>query len=203
MIDAWGDARFAFCVPSIAAGYPRSWLPDKEGRAVQNRPAPGLPNTGEYRDGFGNRVTVFGIGNPADKNRAGRVNTAHDKSSGHGIVRFDHEQLTITMECYRLQFDPKNAQPKDQFPGWPKTIKLTENRGQKIAGYLPEISAPEGVKRPILRVSHANSGELVYAVRIAESKVKPWIYGEGKYRVEFGDPDTNNWTVVDKVSAKK
>ena len=71
-IDTWGDAGYAFCVPSIAAGYPRSWRPDKEGRPVQNRPDHGLPNTGEYRDGLGNYVTVFGIGNPAEKNRPGR-----------------------------------------------------------------------------------------------------------------------------------
>jgi hypothetical protein len=202
-IDTWGDAGFAFCVPSIAAGYPRSWLPDKEGRPVQNRPAPGLANTGEYRDGFGNYVTVYGIGNPADKNRPGRLLTGHDKSSGHGIVRFDPKELTITMECYRLLFDPNNAKPKDQFPGWPKTIKLADNRGQKIAGHLPEVTAPEGVKRPVLRVSQANSGELVYAVRLAMPSVKPWIYAEGVYKVELGDPDTDQWTVVEKVSAKK
>ena len=81
-IDTWGDAGYAFCVPSIAAGYPRSWLPDKEGRPVQNRPDHGLPNTGEYRDGLGNYVTVFGIGNPAEKNRRGLEKTAMTSRRG-------------------------------------------------------------------------------------------------------------------------
>jgi len=200
-IDTWGDAGYAFCVPSIAAGYPRSWLPDKEGRPVQNRPAGGLANTGEYRDGLGNCVTVYGIGNPADKNRRGRENTAHDKSSGHGIVRFDPAKLTITMECYRVQFDPMNVQPEDQFPGWPKTIRLADNRGQKVVAYLPSITAPKGVTRPVLRVSDAKSGELVYAVRLAESSVKPWVYAPGKYKVELGDPDTDQWSIADGVTA--
>ena len=31
-IDTWGDAGWSFCVPSTAAGYPRSWRPDAEGR---------------------------------------------------------------------------------------------------------------------------------------------------------------------------
>jgi hypothetical protein len=202
-IDTWGDAGFAFCVPSIAAGYPRSWLPDMEGRPVQNRPDGGLPNTGEYRDGLGNHVTVYGIGNPADKNRRGRENTAHDKSSGHGIVRFDPATLTIAMECYRVQIDPKKAQPGDQFPGWPKTIKLSDNRGQTVTGYLPLVIAPAGVTRPVLRVSDASSGELVYAVRLSESSVKPWVYADGKYKVELGDPDRNQWTVVKQVSTTK
>ncbi|MEK6237392.1 MAG: alkaline phosphatase D family protein, partial [Planctomycetales bacterium] len=197
-IDAWGDAGYAFCVPSIAAGYPRSWLPDKEGRLVRNRPAQNLANTGEYRDGFGNRVTVHGVGNPADKNRPGKENTGHDKSSGHGVVRFDPAKLTITMECYRLQIDPETPQPEDQFPGWPKTIKLTDNRGQKVLRLLPEIVAPKGVARPVLRVSAVDSGELVYAVRLNQSRVKPWIYAEGKYKIELGDPDADRWTVVNK-----
>jgi hypothetical protein len=202
-IDTWGDAGYAFCVPSVAAGYPRSWLPDKEGRLVLNRPDHGLPNTGQYRDGMGNYVTVYGIGNPADKNRPGLENTAHDKSSGHGIVRFNPADLTITMECYRVQFDAENVQPQDQFPGWPKTIKLADNRGQKVTAYLPSITAPKGVTRPMLRLSDARSGELIYALRLAQPSVKPWVYAAGKYKVELGDPDTDQWTVVSEVTAVK
>ncbi len=138
-VDTWNDAGFAFCVPSIAAGYPRSWRPDKEGRPVQNRPAPGLANTGEYRDGFGNYVSVYGIGNPAEKNRQGRINTLHDKSSGYGIVRFDPATQHITMECYRLQIDPANLKPEDQFPGWPKTIHVSDNYSREPAAFLPTL----------------------------------------------------------------
>jgi alkaline phosphatase D len=83
MVDAWNDAGYAFCVPSIAAGYPRSWRPDQEGRPVQNRV--NGPNTGEYKDAFGNLMTVWAIGNPEKKYRPGRINTLHDKSSGFGL----------------------------------------------------------------------------------------------------------------------
>ncbi len=202
-IDTWGDAGFAFCVPSIAAGYPRSWLPDKEGRPVRNRPVGGLPNTGEYRDGLGNYVTVFGVGNPADKNRRGRENTAHDKSSGHGLVVFNSADLTITMECYRVQIDLDKSRPSDQFSGWPKTIKLVDNRGQAIAAHLPPMTAPAGVTRPVLRVSDSDSGELIYALRLGQPNIRPWVYGNGKYTVELGDPDTDQWTVAKVVTEAK
>ena len=103
------------------------------------------------------------------------------------------------MECYRVQLDPTKLQPKDQFPGWPVTIKLSDNRGQQVAAYLPPITAPEGVERPVLRVSDAESGELVYAIRLAEPTVKPWVYSGGEFLVEFGDPDTDRWTVAKQV----
>jgi len=123
-IDQHEDAIWSFCVPSIAAGYPRSWRPDKEGRPVSNRQR-GLANTGNYQDGFGNRVTVHAIGNPAEKNRPGVLNTLHDKSSGHGMVTFDKTKKTVRMDCWRLQFDAAQPDIKtDQFPGWPKTIEL-------------------------------------------------------------------------------
>lgn len=192
-IDTWNDAGYAFCVPSIAAGYPRSWLPDKEGRPVQNRPDPGLPNTGEYRDGFGNYVTVYAIGNPAEKNRPGAENTGHDKSSGHGMVYFDAAKQTIKMECWRLRFDANHPKKGDQFPGWPRTVKLRDMDGRKVAGHLPEMTAPEGIDRPVLRVSRG--GKLLYAVRLTERTVKPWFYAgslEGKYQAELGDGD--KWT---------
>lgn len=200
-IDTWGDAGFAFCVPSIAAGYPRSWLPDQEGRPVRNRPAPKLANTGDYRDGFGNHISVYAIANPAKKNRRGRENRAHDKSSGHAIVRFDPKKLTISMECYRVQIDPKNPKKGDQFPGWPKTIHLKDNRGQKIVGYLPEVTAPKGLERPILKVSDAKTGELIYALRLNKRRIKPWVFKQGSYRVDLGSPSQGKWTTQRNAKA--
>ena len=102
-IEDWGDAGFSFCVPSIAAGYPRSWLPDREGLPVRNRPVPGLPNTGDYTDGLANKLSVFAIGNPAKKNRKGRLNTLHDKAQGLGRDSMrrranHHGMLALPME---------------------------------------------------------------------------------------------------------
>ena len=54
-IDGFRDAGYALCVPSVANVWPRRWFPPQPGRNHQE----GKPRyTGEYRDGFGNRITV-------------------------------------------------------------------------------------------------------------------------------------------------
>jgi hypothetical protein len=175
-VDTWNDAGFAFCVPSIAAGYPRSWRPDAEGRVVRNRERTGgLPNTGEYRDGLGNYVTVYGIGNPAKENRPGRINTLHDKSSGHGIVRFDKQKQTITIECYRLQIDAEHLKPADQFPGWPRTIRVTDNYGRQAAAYLPTIRVT-GADDPVVQLINEDTGEVVYTLRVRGTELRPKVF---------------------------
>ncbi len=185
--DTWNDAGYAFCVPSIAAGYPRSWRPDQEGRPVQNRV--NGPNTGEYRDGFGNPVTVWAVGNPAKKNRKGRINTLHDKSSGFGIVRFNKADQTITMECYRLQIDASQLKPTDQFPGWPVTVKLTDNYGRKPYAFLDNVLS-QGLENPVVTVINKTTGELVYALRVSGKQFRPWVFEPGVYQIEISNPDT-------------
>ncbi len=86
------------------------------------------------------------------------------------------------------------ATPKadDQFPGWPLTIAQRDNYGRKIAGYLPEVSI-KGVKDAVLEVRDQKTGELVYAIRLTGSTVKPWAFAEGTYTVKLGDLDADKW----------
>jgi alkaline phosphatase D len=189
-VDTWNDAGYAFCVPSIAAGYPRSWRPDQEGRSFQNQVIG--ENTGEYRDAFGNLMTVWAIGNPEKEYRSGRINTLHDKSSGYGIVRFNKNNQTIDMECYRLQIDAKRLKPGDQFPGWPLRIHLTDNDGRKPIGFLTEFEV-KSVKNAVVKVYDESDGNLVYAMRIQGNRFRPWVFSEGSYKVHMGDPDTDQW----------
>ena len=199
-IDAHRDANWSFCVPSIAAGYPRSWLPDKEGRPVLNRPAPGLPNTGDYRDAFGNYITVHGIGNPALKNRPGPVYTAHDKSSGYGIVRMNKANRTITMECWRLLFDAADPKPEDQFPGWPKTVSMFDNYGREAVAYLPTVKA-RGLASPVIQIINQEEDRVEYTVRIKGDSFKPKVFRkDAKYIVRVGDPDTGKWKTLSGVA---
>lgn len=61
-IDDWDDAGWSFCVPSIANLYLRWWAPFEEGK---NR-RPGMPPyTGQFTDGFGNKVTMWAVANPS------------------------------------------------------------------------------------------------------------------------------------------
>ena len=52
-VDEQRDSCWSFCTPAISAGYPRWWRPDEVGMTHESRPSHGLPNTGEYLDGFG------------------------------------------------------------------------------------------------------------------------------------------------------
>ena len=190
-VDDWNDAGFSFCVPSISAGYPRSWVPDQEGRPARNRPEPGLPNTGEYRDGLGNRVTVYAIGNPEPTNRRESPETlGHDKASGFGVVRFDKRAREITMECWRLLVDVENPRPGDQFPGWPKTIRLEDNYGRAAFGRLPTLRV-SGLRRPVVQVIHEPTNEIVYTLRVGGRSFQPQVFGPGPYTVVIGEPAEN------------
>lgn len=197
-IDQFGDSGWSFCVPSIAAGYPRAWRPDEEGRPVRNRV--NGPNTGDYLDGFGNKMTVWAVGNPAEKNRPGRVLTAHDKSSGFGIVRFNHADRTIKIECWRLGIDAANPMPGDQFPGWPKTIKMTDNYARKATAYLPTIKIA-GLTDPVVTVIDEANGELVYALRIKGSSFRPKVFHDGKYTVRVAQPEKDLMKVLSNLSS--
>jgi alkaline phosphatase D len=204
-VDSWNDGGYAFCVPSIAAGYPRAWRPDKEGRPVQNRPPTttnpeGLLNTGEYKDGFGNKVTVYAVGNPAAKNRKGRIPTLHDKASGYGIVRFNQAKQTITMECWRLLFDASNSKPGDQFPGWPKTIHVRDNDGRAAVGYLPTLKV-RGVSDPVVQVISESNDQVVYTLRVKGDTFKPKIYATGLYTIIVGDPDVGRMKTIKHVKS--
>jgi alkaline phosphatase D len=198
-IEQWGDAGYSFCVPSIAAGYPRSWRPDKEGRPVRNRPAAGLPNTGEYKDGLQNILTVYAIGNPTPNKSKGRLNTLHDKSSGYGVVRMNKAKGTITMECHRLLIDASKLKVGDQFPGWPKTINYSENYERAPAAYLPEIKV-QGLAHPVIQVINAKTNELVYSLRSRKDYFRARVFdANANYKVKVGEPDNDKWKTLENL----
>jgi hypothetical protein len=128
------DSIWAFCTPAIAAGYPRWWRPDEIGIAHANRPKHSLPHTGEYVDGFGNKVYVYAVGNPVVGKAPNRYEKAHEKGSGFGFVTFDTAKKTYTIESFRFLIDAADGKPSNQFPGWPVTIQQAENRGKNVLG---------------------------------------------------------------------
>lgn len=128
-VDQQRDGFWSFCTPAIAAGYPRWWRADEVGMEHQNRPQHGLPNTGEYRDGLGNRVYVYAVGNPEVASKKHRYELAHQKASGFGYVLIDPKEKTYTINSFRFLIDPTDGKPDNQFPGWPVTIHQAENGG--------------------------------------------------------------------------
>lgn len=123
------DSNWAFCTPAIAAGWPRWWRPDDIPLPHKNRPAHGLPQTGEYLDSFGNKIYVYAVGNPLVGKSDNRYILAHEKGSGFGFITFDTEAKTYTMQAFRFLVDVTDNNPDNQFPGWPVTIHQDENTG--------------------------------------------------------------------------
>jgi len=128
------DSNWSFCTPAISAGYPRWWRPDEVKMPHTDRPRHGHENTGEYKDGLGNRIYVYAVGNPEVGTEKNRYDKAHQKGSGFGFVTIDTEAKTYYLECFRYQVDATDRQPENQFPGWPVTIHQKENRGENRIG---------------------------------------------------------------------
>jgi hypothetical protein len=129
-VDSQRDSSWSFCVPAISAGYPRWWRPDEVGMPHANRPAHGLPDTGEYLDGFGNKVYVYAVGNPEVGTKKNRYELAHQKGSGFGFVTIDTDARTYKLDSYRFLIDPADGSPENQFPGWPVILHQKENAGE-------------------------------------------------------------------------
>ncbi len=133
-VDQQRDGCWSFCTPAIAAGYPRWWRPDEVGMPHSNRPQHGLPNTGEYVDGFGNLAYVYAVGNPEVGKTKNRYQRAHQKASGFGFVTIDTVAKTYYIEAFRFLVDASDGKPANQFPGWPVTLHQKENGGDNIIG---------------------------------------------------------------------
>ena len=129
-VEKQRDSMWSFCTPAIAVGFPRWWRPDEVGLSHTNRPQHGLAHTGEFIDGFGNKIYVYAVGNPEVGKAPNRYDKAHEKGSGFGFITFDTVKKTYALESFRFLIDATDGKPANQFPGWPVIIHQEENRGK-------------------------------------------------------------------------
>ena len=110
-ITEFDDGPWAFVVPAIINNYySRWWWPEDEkpGKNANDL----LPWTGQYLDGFNNKITMHAYANPdSDSN-----------GSGFGFIRFDTSSNEVTFECWPRNVDVTNEDSK-QFLGWPLKVK--------------------------------------------------------------------------------
>jgi len=181
-LDDWNDAGFALCVPSVANVWPRRWYPSEAGR---NR-APGAPRyTGEFLDGFGNRITVHAVSNPVESGAEPRA--LFDRAPGYGIVSFDRATRRITLASWPRWVDATRPGARP-YPGWPITIEQASNGLPDRGLTLPEVSLP-GVVDPVVDVRSDETGERLYALRIQGVVFSPPVPAPGTYTVRVYDPD--------------
>ena len=181
-VDDWGDAGFALCVPSVGNTWPRRWFPPEPG---MNR-EPGSPQyTGDFFDGFGNRMTVHAVSNPYLTGI--EPTNLHDRAPGYGIVRFNRTTRDITIECWPRWVDPSTP-GAEQYPGWPVRLHQLDNYSRQAVGYLPRIEI-SGLEDPVVQVVEEGTSEIVYTIRVKGASFHPQVFTEGTYILVVGDPD--------------
>ncbi len=200
-ISADRDAVYSFCVPSIANAFSRSWDP---GDTTSGQATVELPYTGSYQDGFGNRIHVLAAANPAHyygKTTNQGSPLLHDRGPGYGIVRFNKLNRTTTFECWPLYADPTNPSSGSQYPGWPLTIRQTENEGRTPAAFLPVIDTG-GVRDPVVRIYDESDNSLVHGYRVLGDRYRPPVYLAGHtYRTEVIPSDGGAIQITAGVTA--
>lgn len=112
-IEKFDDGPWAFIVPAIVNNYySRWWWPEDEKPGVGNNAV--LPWTGQYLDGFNNKITMQAYVNPESPS----------SGSGYGLIRFNKTDKKVTFECWPREVDVTNANAK-QFVGWPIVLDVT------------------------------------------------------------------------------
>lgn len=194
-IEEYGDSGFAFAGPALNNIWPRRWWPPVP---ENHQPLAGrAKNTGNFEDGFGNKMTIYAVGNPVQTNR--EPGLIYDRATGYGMVIFDKKERTMRIECWPRYTDPE-MDPEGQYDGWPITIKQDENYGRKAEAYLPEIQI-SGLSNAVVQIYNESNGELEYALRINGETFTPKIFDERvTYRIRVGEPDRNNWQDFRNIS---
>ena len=192
-VEEWRDSGYALCVPSVANFWPRRWFPPYPGA---NRDPNDPPYTGDYEDGFGNKVTVYAVGNPV---RSGHEPAAlHDRAPGYGIARLNRISREVSLEVWPRWADPGAGE--GPLPGWPVTFHQSDAYGRQAVAHLPWIDVT-GMDEPVIQVVRRPSEEVVYTIRIREGSFHPKVFAGGSYTVIVGEPGTERVRTLEGLQA--
>ncbi|MCX8066044.1 MAG: alkaline phosphatase D family protein [Candidatus Hydrogenedentes bacterium] len=190
-VENWNDASYAFCVPATSTRFPRRWFPPHPGK---NRKEDAPRYTGEYEDGFGNKITVQAVANPMVYGV--EPQELYNPATGYGIVRLNKKDRTITIECWPRWVNPQ-LEPQKQFPGWPITISQFDNHRKDVKGYLPKLNIT-GAEKPLIKVKDSGNN-LIYAIRLNQKTFKPFVFENGTYILEVSNPETGSIKVLENL----
>ncbi|ARN56416.1 metallophosphoesterase family protein [Sedimentisphaera salicampi] len=113
-INEFRDGPFAFVAPAIInTYYHRWWSPADEEPGKNREPNNPLKYTGDYLDGFNNKITMYAYANPDIKNDI--------LKDGFGLIRFDKKDKSVTFECWPRKCDVTKS-GAEQMTGWPRTV---------------------------------------------------------------------------------
>jgi hypothetical protein len=131
-IDEFRDGPWAFVPPAICnTYYGRWWWPEDEKPGANPVPGSPLPWTGDYLDGFDNKITMIAYANPhpnrkhampRDKQKTASIGPKEGWADGYGLIRFRKAAGEVVFECWP-RFADVSKPGAEQFPGWPVTVK--------------------------------------------------------------------------------
>ncbi len=195
-IESHRDGPFGFTSPAIVNTiYGRWWHPEDEQPGANPVPNSPLAWTGDYRDGLGNAMTIMAYANPEDRR------DERKRADGYGIARFNKNERTVTFECWPRFADVGDGDAA-QFAGWPLTIRMEDNDGRTVVGWLPELIV-NGVERPVVQVTEEATGEILYTVRMTNNRFRVPVYTQGAHTVKLGRDKPDAKTLTGLVPAAK
>ncbi|MEP0712680.1 alkaline phosphatase D family protein [Algoriphagus sp.] len=177
-VEEFRDAGYAFAGPALNNLWPRRWWPKvPEGHEPFRQ---GAKNTGDFEDGFGNKMTIMAVANPYKSGfEPARI---YDRGTGYGIITFDKKDRTMKIECWPRNVDPI-SNPTGQYEGWPLTVTQQDNYARKAVGFLKTLNL-EGVDNPLVSVYNQTTGELEYSIPVHTTTFEPKVFSHDKHRVE-------------------
>lgn len=194
-VESWSDSSWAICVPSVANIFPRRWFPSEAGR---NR-KPGAPrNTGEFLDGFGNKVTIHAVSNP----QANGIEPValHERAPGYGIIKFRRQDRTIEFANWPRWVDASEPGAKP-YPGWPIRIDQVDN-GLPREFALPPVELGD-IPDPVVQVIAEASDDVLYTLRIKDADFTPTVRSAGSYTVRVFNPESGQERIREGLTAAR
>lgn len=131
-IDGFRDGPWSFIVPAIVNSYyGRWWWPEDEKPGANPVAGSPLPWTGDFLDGFHNKITMVAYANPDsrrkkisawEKDEETKLAPDTGWADGYGLIRFKKSAGEVTFECWPRFADVTRPDAR-QFPGWPVVAK--------------------------------------------------------------------------------
>jgi hypothetical protein len=172
-IDDYGDAGFWLATPAVANLWPRRWFPAEKSTSNTTDKR----YSGDYEDGFGNKITVMGIANPYDIEREPAF--VYDKAPGYSIITYEMETNEIELAVWP-RWEGKLGQP---FEDWPVRIHKLDNYGKTTTGYVGQY---ELEKESVVQVINDDTDEIIYTVRPNTNFFIPKVFDNSiNYRVNI------------------
>lgn len=191
-LEDWRDSSFVIVSPATGNIFPRRWWPPVPG---QNR-EPGSPEyTGDFEDGFGNKVTVYAVANP--QKTTIKPTRHHELVTGYSVITFSRDTRDIELANWPYWADPDTDRP---FPGWPVHLKQGDNFGKEAQAWLPEIQVA-GMENPVIQIYPMGSDTTLYSLRIPGRVFRPKVFAPGRYTIRVGEPDSDTWQEFEDIEA--